>query len=247
MVLAAGKGSRLAPLTLYRPKPLCPVGTKPLIDHALDRIAPFTGAVAVNLHHLGHQIDAHLPHQVRRSWERPRALGTAGALGALRDWLDGRHVLLTNSDGWFADDPGLAALVDGWDGERTRLLTVRAPGRGDFGDLRYCGVALLPWVVVRTLAPEPSGLYEVSWRHEHDAGRLDLVETATEFVDCGTPADYLAANLAHSGGASVIDPAAEVDPTAVVDESVVWDGAVVEAGEVLVRAVRTAETTVLVR
>ena len=247
MVLAAGKGSRLAPLTRHRPKPLCPVGTRPLVDHALDRIGPWTRSVAVNLHHRGQQIHAHLPPDVHRSWERPAALGTAGALGALRDWLDGRNVLLTNGDCWFAEDLDLTAMVEGWDGERTRLLTVRSSRRGDFGDLRYCGLALLPWTVVRTLAPHPSGLYEVSWRHQHEAGRLDLVETTTEFIDCGTPADYLAANLAHSGGRPVIDPAAVVDPSAVLDQAVVWDRAVVEAGEVLRRAVRTAEVTVLVR
>lgn len=246
-MLAAGTGSRLAPLTRYRPKPLCPVGTKPLIDHALDRVTPLTGATAVNLHHLGDQLDDHLAPQVHRSWERPDALGTAGALGALRGWLDGRHVVLTNGDAWFSDELDLDEMITGWDRERTRLLTVRSPGRGDFGDLMYCGVALIPWSTVVELEAVPSGLYEVSWRQEREAGRLDLVETGADFVDCGTPGDYLAANLAHSGGRSVIDPTAQVGPGASVRRSVVWDGAAVEAGEVLDRAVRTVEVTVLIR
>lgn len=247
MVLAAGKGSRLAPLTRHRPKPLCPVGTRPLIDHALDRISPWVGAVAVNLHHRGEMIDAHLLPHVHRSWERPVALGTAGALGALKGWLDGRDVLLTNSDAWFSDGLDLHQMVTDWDRQRTRLLTVRSTGGGDFGDHSYCGVALIPWSTIEGLQATPSGLYEVSWGHEHQAGRLDVVSTGAAFVDCGTPGDYLAANLAHSRGRSVIDPMAEVDPSATVESSVIWEGAVVDAGEVLVRAVRTAAITLLIR
>src|SRR5690606_37665971 len=103
------------------------------------------------------------------------------------------------------------------------------------------------WRSVAPLRPEPSGLYELSWRAEHEAGRLDLVVTGGSFVDCGTVADYLGANLLASGGASVVDPTARVAPTATLLRSVVWDGAAVGPGEVLVDAVRTGHGTVLVR
>lgn len=246
VVLAAGAGRRLAPLTDERPKAACPVDGRPLVTWALERLAPATSAVAVNLHHGAAAIDALLPPAVHRSPEPAEALGTAGALGALRPWLAGRAVLVTNADAWLGP-VDLGRFVDGWDGERVRLLCVRDPARRDFGDLRYAGVALHPAAVVERFRPEPSGLYEVCWRAEEAAGRLDLVVHAGPFVDCGTPADYLLANLAGSGGRSVVDPTARVAPDAVLRRAVVWDGAEVVAGERLVDAIRTPTATVLVR
>jgi len=250
VVLAAGAGRRLAPLTRRRPKPLCPVGGRALIDHALDRVLPAVaglGAVAVNLHHGADRLDAHLPASVHRSREEPVALGTAGALGALAGWIDGRSVLVTNADAWFAPGLDLAAFVAGWDGERTRLLCVEDPWRGDFGTARYCGVALLPAAVAAGLRAEPSGLYEVSWRDEAAAGRLDLVRHGVPFVDCGTPADYLAANLVASGGRSVVDPTARVGDGAVLERVVLWEGMEVAAGERLVDTIRGDDLTLLIR
>lgn len=254
VVLAAGSGTRLQPLTWLRPKALCPVGTVPLVDLAIQRLATAVAdptSMAVNLHHRAEQLDAHLAEAVHRSWERPVALGTAGALGRLRPWIDDRPVLVTNVDAWLAGpaDPhvDLRSLVADWDRERVRLLCVATEGPSDFGHLRYCGVALLPAAMVARLRAEPSGLYEVLWRAEHDAGRLDLVVHPGRFVDCGTPADYLAANLAASGGAPVVDPGAVVGPGAVVERSVVWDHSEVRPGEHLVDAVRAGTRTLLVR
>lgn len=267
VVLAAGSGTRLAPLTSLRPKPLCPVGGRPLVDHALDRLRSGLGArghsgdgvpagggdedrpdrVAVNLHHGAGLIDAHLPPSVHRSLEAPVALGTAGALGALRGWLAGREVLVTNADAWFGPGLDVAGFVEGWDGERVRLLCIDDAVRGDFGGLRYCGVALMPWAAVAPLSAEPSGLYEVSWRAEAAAGRLDLVVHDRAFVDCATSADYLVANLAASGGRSVIDPSAVIGDGAQIVRSVVWAASEVVAGEVLVDAIRAGPITVLVR
>lgn len=247
VVLAAGAGRRLAPLTFLRPKPLCPVAGRPLVDLALERLAPCAADVAVNLHHGGAVLDAYLPRAVHRSHEQPVALGTAGALGALRDWIAGRPVLVTNADAWHGPGLDLGGFVEGWDGERVRLLTVEDPPRGDFGTRRYCGVALLPWRAVRTLEAVPSGLYEVSWAAEEAAGRLDLVPHDGPFVDCGTPSDYLEANLAATGGASAVDPRASVGEGAVVDESVVWDGTEVRPGEHLWRTIRAGPRTILVR
>lgn len=247
MVLAAGAGRRLAPLTRLRPKPLCPVDGRALVDHALDRIAPWVEATAVNLHHGRRSLDAHLSAWVHRSVEAPVALGTAGALGALRGWLDGRPVLVTNADAWFPPGLDLGDFVTGWDGVRVRLLCVRTGGRGDFGDLRYCGVALLPWSTVAPLEPEPSGLYEVSWRALDDRAALDLIVHDGPFVDCGTVADYLRANLLATGGVSSVGDGAVVASSARLERSVVWDHSVVGPGEVLVDAVRAGPITVLVR
>lgn len=250
VVLAAGAGTRLAPLTRLRPKALCPVGSRPLVDHALARVAPHVADVAVNVHHGRLLVEAHLtrsgasvrPHL---SIEPDRARGTAGALGLLRPWIDGRGVLVTNADAWLPAD--LTAFVAGWDGERVRLLCVEDADRGDFGSLRYCGAALLPWALVSGLGEEPTGLYEVMWRAEAEAGRLDLVTHDGAFIDCGTVADYLAANLAASGGEPVVGEGARIGAGAEVVRSVVWDDAEVAPGERLVDAVRAATLTVLVR
>lgn len=238
VALAAGLGTRLRPLTSLRPKALCPVGGVPLLDRALDRLTPSTGAgpesVAVNAHHLADQVLAHVGDRAHVSVEQPEALGTAGALGRLRDWLDGRNVLLTNADAYL--DGECSALLDGWDGERCRLLVVRAVDGGDFDGTRYVGACLLPWRLVRDLDPEPSGLYEVLWRAEYAAGHLELEPFGGTAIDCGTPADYLAANLHASGGDSVVGDGAVVEGT--LDECVVWDGAYVGPDEHLVRCVR---------
>jgi NDP-sugar pyrophosphorylase family protein len=109
--------------------------------------------------------------------------------------------------------------------------------------------ALMPWADVATLAAEPSGLYEVSWRDAFaNEDRLEVVMLPEDaaFVDCGTPQDYLEANLTWSGGASVIGAGAVVGGR--VDQSVVWPGAIVHPHEHLVRAIRASnQITVLVR
>lgn len=252
MVLAAGAGTRLAPLTRLRPKALCPVGDRPLLDHARDRVGAVTADVAVNVHHGREAVEAHLAGHtdlgpVHLSIEEDEARGTAGALGLLRDWIAGRPVLVTNADAWLAGDLDLAGFVAGWDGDRVRLLCVEDRARGDFGTLRYCGVALMPWRTVRGLGTDPSGLYEVAWRREERAGRLDLVTHHGGFVDCGTTSDYLAANLAWSGGASIVGAGAVVGPGADLVRSVVWPGSTVAPGEQLVDAIRAETLTVLVR
>ena len=84
VVLAAGRGTRLRPLTRLRPKALCPVGNVPLVDLALERVRPAVDEVAVNLHHGRRTLDRHLAQDVHRSIEEDEPLGTAGALGNLR-------------------------------------------------------------------------------------------------------------------------------------------------------------------
>jgi N-acetyl-alpha-D-muramate 1-phosphate uridylyltransferase len=238
VVLAAGLGERLRPLTSLLPKALCPVGGVPLLDHALERLRPYAGACAVNAHHFSDAVVAHVGNRAHVQVEQPRPLGTAGALGLLRGWLDGRDVLLTNADAYTPH--GLAELLSGWDGERCRLLASPVgPGeRADFvangTGVRYVGSCLLPWTAVRGLAAEPSGLYEVLWR-DLPSG-LDLVVTAARVVDCGRPADYLAANLMASGGGSVIGKGAVVEGS--VERCVVWPGAYVGPQERLVEVVR---------
>jgi N-acetyl-alpha-D-muramate 1-phosphate uridylyltransferase len=265
VVLAAGEGTRLRPLTWRRPKALCPVGNVPLVDLAVARVAAAAPAVAVNVHHGRRAIEAHLAARpadappVHVSVEEERALGTAGALGHLRPWIDGRAVLVTNADAWCR--PDLAAFVAGWDGEKVRVLL---HGDASFGPRAPVLACLVPWSEVAPLAPEPAGLYETIWAPAHRAGRLEAVGDPGPFVDCGTPAAYLQANLlaaAEHPGGRLVDPTAVVDGTCVgsvvgagarvhgsVEGSVVWPGATVAAGERLRRAIRVEPAlTVLVR
>jgi NDP-sugar pyrophosphorylase family protein len=250
VVLAAGLGTRLRPLTDLVPKPLCPVAGVPLVDLAVARIEPHVDAVAVNVHHHRAQIEAHLearwPH-VHRSVEEPEPLGTAGAHGHLRPWIAGRAVLVHNADAWFGGAGSgraghdLTAFVEGWDGERVRLVVVpaRHGQAADFPDgTTFAGISLNPWALVERLQPTPTGLWEVAWREEAAAGRLDVVVHDGPWFDTGTPSTYLAANLAANGGASVIAPDAEVDPTACIERSLVWSGASVGPGEHLVEQIR---------
>jgi len=258
VVLAAGAGSRLAPLSRRRPKALCPVANRALLDLAIERVGSVVGAVAVNVHHGADAILDHLhgadgpTSRVHVSHEREEALGTAGALGALGDWLDGRSVVVVNADTWA---PGsLASALASWDGERPRVLV---HGSDRFGPRSEIAGCLLPWSEVEALAAEPSGLYETVWRRAAAEGRLDVVRHDGPFVDCGNPADYLRANLeaaAASAGGSVIDPGAEVDGpvtgrcvvgagarvTGPIEESVVWPGVRLADDRPLVRSVAAA-------
>lgn len=239
VALAAGAGTRLRPLTTLLPKALCPVNNKALLDLALDRLSPHADDIAVNAHHHAEQIRGHVGRRARLSVERPVALGTAGALAQLRHWIDGRDVLLSNADAYLTGT--LDRLVDDWDRQRCRLLVIAASGSGDFIDtdgdpVRYVGACLLPWQLISELRPEPSGLYEVLWRDEAQAGRLDLVRHDATAIDCGTPPDYLRANLHASGGRSVVGAGAEV--AGAIDRCVIWPGAHVEADEHLVDCIR---------
>ena len=242
-MLAAGAGRRLRPLTGQRPKALCPVGDHPLVDHALARFAGVTESLAVNVHHHRSMLESHLAGRVHLSIEEPVALGTAGAIGQLRQWIDHRPVLVVNADTYCPSSAGL--LLEGWDGFRVRVLTV---GDGHFGPHTRVAGCLLPWTEVANLRDEVSGLYERTWSRADQEGRLDTVPLPAEAVclDCGTPAQYLAANLEWSGGESVIGVGAIVEGQ--VEQSVVWSGAVVRKEERLSRAIRAGERlTVLVR
>lgn len=231
VILAAGLGTRLRPLTRLRPKPLCPVGNVALLDRTLDHVATLgrrgPDEVAVNASWLADQLAAHVGGRAHLSVEA-QPLGTSGALGRLRDWIGGRAVVVANSDAYLAG-AGLGCLLAGWDGERVRLLGVPdsdgAPGT--FAGYRFAGVSLLPWRWVRTLAAEPSELVGTVWRPAEAAGALQVVPFGGYFRDTGTIGGYLAANLHAARGAGGLLCAADAVVTGACHEAVVGPGAVV--------------------
>jgi N-acetyl-alpha-D-muramate 1-phosphate uridylyltransferase len=237
VLLAAGEGSRLRPLTRHRPKALCPVGNLPVLDRALARVAGLGLAgpnrVAVNACYLAEQVVAHVGDRAHLSVETGPLLGTAGGVANLRDWISGRGVLVGNADAYLSDDraapgPDIAALLRDWDGATVRLLgrpgaTPREPGT--FDGHYFAGFSLLPWRYVRNLRVEPTDLVRTVWRPAESAGDLQVVGYPGTFLDIGTPADYLAANLHAAGGANLIHPSASV--TGVCEQAVVGAGAVV--------------------
>mgnify|MGYP001406832779 CR=1 FL=1 len=262
VVLAAGVGLRLRPLTRQCPKALCPVGNVPLLDLALSRVdaVGFTGParVAVNASYLAEQVVAQVGDRAHISVEPHRPLDTAGALGKLRSWIDGRGVLVANCDAYLSPDD-VHSLVDGWDGEVVRLLGV--PTTPDdvnrFSGHRFAGLSLLPWNRVKDLPAEPASLVRV-WRAAEADGMLEIVRYSGTYLDTGTPHDYLAANLhaakrGTSGGNlialdatvtgrcehSVVGAGARVEGN--LTRSVVWPGGRVAAGEHLVDAIRVGQ------
>src|SRR5690606_5753334 len=181
---------------------------------------------------------------VHASIEREEGLGTAGAVGHLRPWLDGEDLLVVNGDTWCPGD--LSDVVASWDHERVRVVVRGAPGPARLEPRSRIVASMLPWSVASGLAREPTGLYEVCWSPRAAEGTLDVVGWDGPFVDCATPRDYLEANLLATGGRGYVDPSAEVHGEVV--RSVVWPGAHVAAGERLVAAIRANDAvTVLVR
>lgn len=148
MVMAAGLGKRMRPLTATRPKPLVRVAGKALIDHSLDRIeAAGVDHVIVNVHYLADALEAHLAKQKRSfritvSDERDQLLETGGGMVKALPLLTGDPILIVNSDNIWTDGPqdSIRNLARHWDGDRmdALLLLIRQAsatghgGRGDF-------------------------------------------------------------------------------------------------------------------
>jgi mannose-1-phosphate guanylyltransferase/MurNAc alpha-1-phosphate uridylyltransferase len=259
VVLAAGEGQRLRPLTELLPKALCPVGNVALLDRALRRVEGLgLSAVAVNAAYLAEQVVAHVGDRAHLSVEPDGPLGTAGGIGNLKDWIAGRGVLVGNADAYLSDpnrEPGkdIAALLDGWDGDTVRMLTlpVKPGDTGGFSGRRFAGFSLLPWRRVRELSAEPSDLVREVWRPAEADGELELIGYDGLYIDTGTPADYLAANLHAAGTNGLLDPTATitgrvsnsvVGPKAVVegdiDRCVIWPASTVGRSEILTDAIR---------
>lgn len=148
MVMAAGLGKRMRPLTATRPKPLVEVAGKPLLDHVFDRLrAAGVEKVVVNVHYLPDALEAHLAARadgldIAISDERPQLLETGGGLVKAAPLIEDDPFLAVNSDNLWIDGPSdtLKLLSSHWDGSRMDALLLLVPlaralnhrGLGDF-------------------------------------------------------------------------------------------------------------------
>ena len=234
MLLAAGYGTRLAPLTDLVPKPLCPVGNNPMIDLALRHASGQTDRTAVNVHGFRDQFERWCPSGVELSVEK-ELLGTAGGVANVASWVGDDDLLVINSDALLLGDIG--PFVAGWDRKTIRLLVTPDPRRPDFEGLwRFAGASLMPSRTVNDLTKGFSDLYRSAWLPAQQAGLLELVPFAGSHIDCGTLADYLFANLTVVGQRAVVAPDAVIRGEVI--DSVVWSGCEVGPDERLIRSVR---------
>ncbi len=160
MVLAAGLGKRMAPITNTMPKPLIKVAGKPLIDWGLAALqAVNVERAVVNVHYLADQLDAHLAGRASPSIvvsdERQELLDSAGGIVKALPQLGTEPFYVINADTFWIDGqtPNLVLLAEGWDDARMDILLMLATkeqstgydGRGDF--------AISPEGRLRRLAP----------------------------------------------------------------------------------------------
>jgi MurNAc alpha-1-phosphate uridylyltransferase len=148
MVMAAGLGKRMRPLTATRPKPLIEVKGRALLDHVFDRLrAAGVERAVVNVHYLADALQAHLENRVRGidvvvSDERARLMETGGGLVQARALLGDEPFLVVNSDNLWVDGPtdAIRLLAGRWDDAAMDALLLLVPyarahnhgGQGDF-------------------------------------------------------------------------------------------------------------------
>ncbi len=216
MVLAAGLGKRMRPLTATQPKPMVRVAGKPLVDHALDKLADAGVARAVvNVHYLADSIEAHLNDraapEVIISDEREELLETGGGIVKAADHLPDPFFCL-NSDNIWLDGPvnAFADLSAFWDADRMDalllLVTHKAAhnfsGKGDFhmdteGRLRrrqsgriapyiFTGIQLISKRLMRD-APEGPFSTNTLWSRAIEEGRLFGTAFTGQWFEVGTP------------------------------------------------------------
>lgn len=229
MILAAGFGTRMRPITNHTPKPLVPLNGRALIDHALDRlVAAGVKRVVVNTHYKAEMIAAHLKERrdvaIELSHE-PVLLDTGGGVKKALPLLGEAFYVLNADVFWLnAKVPALARLRRAWEGKPLDALllvqrTVTAvgyDGPGDFtvdplGRLRrrgerevaphlFAGIEILSQ---RFFAGAPDGAFSLNplWNKAIEAGRIEALIHDGEWFHVGTPQGLAATEerLRHHG------------------------------------------------
>ena len=148
MIMAAGLGKRMRPLTATKPKPLIEVAGQALLDHVLERLkAAGVRKVVVNVHYLADAVEAHLATrshglEIAISDERKLLMETGGGLVQAEPLIDSDPFLAINSDNLWIDGPAdtLRLLASHWDDKKMDALLLLVPlaraenhkGMGDF-------------------------------------------------------------------------------------------------------------------
>ena len=230
MVMAAGLGTRMRPLTATRPKPLVEVAGKPLIDHVFDRLrAAGVEQVVVNVHYLADVMEAHLADcpglGITVSDERALLLETGGGLVQAAPMIAEDKFLVVNSDNFWIDGPAdsLRLLASHWrDADMDALLLLipharasNTAGVGDFhmdaaGRLRRRGAGrVAPFVFTgiqivskRLLRDAPTGAFSTNifWDRAIAEGRCFGAVHQGLWFDVGTPPAIAATEAALVNG-----------------------------------------------
>jgi MurNAc alpha-1-phosphate uridylyltransferase len=232
MVLAAGLGERMRPLTDKMPKPLVTVAGKPLIDHVLDRLAAAgVERAVVNVHYLADMIERHLKSrtkpQIVISDEREKLLDTGGGVVKALAAIGREPFIHVNSDTIWIDGvkPNLERLTGAFDPATMDALLLLAPvstsigypGRGDFtmapdGRLTKRGernIAPFVYAGAAILRPElfddaPDGAFSLTtlFSRAEAVGRLHGLRLEGVWMHVGTPEAIKAAEAAIAASAA---------------------------------------------
>jgi N-acetyl-alpha-D-muramate 1-phosphate uridylyltransferase len=217
MVLAAGYGERMRPLTLRVPKPLVPLAGRPLIDHVLDRLAAAgVDRAVVNVHYLPEQLEERLRHRARPaiviSDERDQLLDTGGGVKRALAELGRGPFFVHNADTVWSEgpSPALPRMLQLWDPAIMDCLLLLAPltssigygGKGDFamtqdGRLTRRGERqIVPFAFAgvslcdaRLLDDSPDGRFSLNllWDRALAEGRLYGMRLDGRWMHVGTP------------------------------------------------------------
>lgn len=217
MVLAAGLGTRMRPLTNDRPKSLIEVAGRTLLDHAIDRfVAAGVKMVVVNAHYKGEMIIAHLKSrkdvEIRIQDERDLLLDTGGALKRALPNFGDEPFWTYNSDSIWVESlaSNLGRMTALWDDAAMDCLMLMAPtfnslgfdGKGDFtmdsnGRLKRREpqrVAPFAWPGVQMIHPRlvrrgPDGVFSTNklWDIAIEEGRLFGMRLEGKWMHIGTP------------------------------------------------------------
>ena len=226
MVLAAGLGTRMRPLTDTIPKPLVKVGGKTMLDHMLDRLVQAGVETAVvNVHYLAGQIERHLKARARPriaiSDEREKLLGTGGGVVKALPLIGDAPFFHVNADTLWIEGvkPNMVCLAEAFDPATMDALLLLAPssgslgydGRGDYamtadGRLRRRGerdIAPFVFAGAAILAPAlfkdaPQGDFPLTrlFDRAEAEGRLHGLRLEGRWMHVGTPAAVAEAEAA---------------------------------------------------
>ncbi len=220
VVLAAGLGTRLRPLTCVAPKPLLPIWGVPMLERLVDALCSWgVDDIVVNCHYLHEQIESWVAAKrgaglrIATAYE-PEILGTGGVLNPLRDWIGTDSFYLVNGDivveGFNGFEPSVEGSVETVGtclmteaGPRTieadpngYVTCWKSPDAGFPGTFTYCGLALLKPEILKYV--EPTGFSTIVQAYERAMmdGKFMRGVTSPELLwtDAGTIPSYLELN-----------------------------------------------------